>query len=85
MGNQYNPGGAAYGYVPYAVPPRKRMSNAAKALIMAIIALAITVVGSIGVLSVHYFNEWFWSEDYDQLWGDETENVGPTPTHRSWC
>ncbi len=86
MGNQYNPGGAAYSYVPYAVPLRKRMSNAAKALIMAIIALTITVVGSISVLTVHYFNEWVWGEDYNQPWGDEAEDVGIplSPEDEGW-
>lgn len=86
MGNQYNPGWAAGGYVPYAVPPRKRMSNAAKALIAALVSLAITVVGSVSVLTIAYFEELFWGEDYNIPWGDETETEGIplSPDDEGW-
>ncbi len=78
MANQYG-----Y-YTPYGIKPRKRKSTAAKALIAALVALAITITGSMTVLTVAYINRIAntivdpWSE------GEQTGGVPLSPDDEGW-
>ncbi len=82
MVNQYG------SYTSYTAKPRKRMSAAAKALIAALVALAITVTGSLAVLTVAYISDIVNSYDdyYDAPWGSGEQPAGIplSPEDEGW-
>ena len=81
MVNQYG------SYIPYAAKPRKRMSAAAKALIAALVALAVTITGSFGVLTVAYIGDIVSAyDDYNAPWGsgDQPGGVPLSPDDEGW-
>lgn len=74
-----------YGYyTPYTVKPRKRMSAAAKALIAALVALAITITGSMMVLTVYSISEMVDSTMEPWNEGEQANGVPLSPDDHGW-